>query len=58
METLKSLIDLTTSALSLAASLIALKVIRDERKGKKGFFPPPLGVYILYYHLEKSANDH
>lgn len=35
METLKSLIDLTTSALSLAASLIALKVIRDERKGKK-----------------------
>lgn len=35
MDTLKALIDLTTSALSLAASLIALKVIRDERKGKK-----------------------
>lgn len=35
MDIIKSLIDLVTSAASLAASLIALKVIKEERKGKK-----------------------
>lgn len=35
MDIIKSLIDLITSVASLAASLIALKVIRDEKKGKK-----------------------
>lgn len=35
MDTIKSLMDLGTSIASLAAALIALKVIKDERKGKK-----------------------
>ena len=35
MDIIKSLIDLGTSIASLAASIIALKVIRDDRKGKK-----------------------
>lgn len=34
MDIIKSLIDLITSIASLAASIMALKVIRDE-KGKK-----------------------
>ena len=34
MDIIKSLIDLITSIASLAASIIALKVIRDEN-GKK-----------------------
>ncbi len=34
MDIIKALIDFSTSVLSLAASLIALKVIRDDR-GKK-----------------------
>ena len=34
MDIIKSLIDLSTSVLSLAAPLIALKVIRDD-KGKR-----------------------
>lgn len=34
MDIIKSLIDLSTSVLSLTASLIALKVIKDEQ-GKK-----------------------
>lgn len=45
MDIIKSLIDLITSIASLAASIIALKVIRDE-KGKKKL-PRPIGANTL-----------
>ncbi len=35
MEIIKTLMNLATSVASLTASLIALKVIKEERKGKK-----------------------
>jgi hypothetical protein len=52
MDIIKSLIDLITSIASLAASIIALKVIRDE-KGKRQTSPPHWGKYIITGHLFK-----
>ncbi len=34
MDIIKSLIDLSTALVSLTASLLALKVIKDERRKK------------------------
>ncbi len=54
MDIIKALIDFLTSAISLATSLVSLKAIKGNRKGKKETSPPREGYMLsITVHRKK-----